>query len=211
MRATVEMDRVGFGHAEAVHAHVVAVVEHQQLVALADQRGIAERARIPAVGGQRDAQHLVVTHPGDAVVARGDAGEVFAGDIAPREEHHVAAAEAVYARPADAVFAALRTQADLVLTRDRREIARCDMADVVARKRLAADRLPVIAYGVPQPPAAVFVQGRMHRGYGAAAGRAIQDRGFLHASEAVAAVAGNGKAAEGQELGPGHALEADIE
>src|SRR6185437_12444690 len=189
MRATVEMDRVGFGHAEAVHAHVVAVVEHQQLVALADQRGIAERARIPAVGGQRDAQHLVVAFPGDAVVARGDTWEVFAGDIAPREEHHVAAVATIDARPADAVFAALRTQSDPVFARDRREIARFDMADVVARKRLAADRLPVVAHRVPQPPAAVFVHGRMHRGYAAAAGRAIKDRGFLHAPETVAAVA----------------------
>ena len=85
------------------------------------------------------------------------------------------------------------------------------MADVVARKRLAADALPIVAHRIPQAPAAVFVHGRMHRADRAAAGCAIQDRGFLRAPEAVAAVAGNRQAGEGQELGPGHALEADIE
>src|SRR6185312_16752715 len=101
MRATVEMDRVGFGHAEAVHAHVVAVVEHQQLVALADQRGITQGARVPTVDGQRDAQHLVVTFPGQTVSTAGGAGEIFTAEIAPGEVHDVTVVVPVYAWPTD--------------------------------------------------------------------------------------------------------------
>ena len=51
----------------------------------------------------------------------------------------------------------------------------------------------------------------MHRTDGAAAGRAIEDRRLLHAPKMFAAVGGQRQAGEGEELGPGHLLEADIE
>src|SRR6185312_3314576 len=76
---------------------------------------------------------------------------------------------------------------------------------------LAADALPVVAGGIPDAPAAVFMEHRMHRADGAAAGRAIQDWRFLHAPEVIAAIGGYGQAGERQELGLGHALETHVE
>src|SRR6185312_11091972 len=126
----------------------------------------------------------------DAVIAVRHAGEIFPAEIAAREIHDVAAAEPVHARPADAVLGAARQQTDLVLVRDDGEIVRLHAADVIARKRLAADAFPVVTGGIPEAPAAVFADHRMHGSNRAAAGPAIQDRGFLHALEMIAAIGG---------------------
>src|ERR1700728_4045649 len=97
----------------------------------------------------------------DAVVAIRDARKVFAGDIASREVHDAPAAG---------------QQADMVFARYHTEIVRLHITDVVARKGLLADGFPVVANGIPDAPATVFVDDRVHCANGAATRSAIQDR-----------------------------------
>ena len=91
----------------------------------------------------------------------------------------------------------------MVFARYGTEIVRLDIADVVARKRLAADGFPIVASGIPDAPAAVFMDDRVHRANGAATGRAIEDRRFLHAPKMIATIGGNRQAGKRQELGLG--------
>src|ERR1700754_3633872 len=147
----------------------------------------------------------------DAVVAAGEPGKVFAGGVAAREIHDVLAAATVDTRSADAVFATAREQADAVLAWQRCRIVRLCITYVVSRKRTAVDDLPIVSHRVPETPAAIFVDDRMHCADRAASWCAIENRRFLHALEVFATVPGNRKARERQKLGLGHALEADIE